>query len=295
MGASARDRFAPPAPVLSLLESRAVFELGAAVAASPLLRMLGRGDRHPVLILPGFLAGDPSTAPLRSVLRSQGYWTHGWQLGRNLGPTPDVVDGLVARLSSLHERHERPVSVVGWSLGGIYARRLARRSPHMVRQVITLGSPFRIQELGGRSAVSAFYDRLRPAHAVGLEQVAIDDHEVPAEIPVTAVYTRTDGVVRWWQCIEQVGDRRENIEVRGSHSGLGFNPAVIYAISDRLSQPAGEWRPFRPPPGSGALFPPPADFRPDVADGEPTGRGDGPDRADRDGRVNSRTGRVNAR
>jgi hypothetical protein len=80
-------------------------------------------------------------------------------------------------------------------------------------------------------------------------------------VPVTAIYTRTDGVVRWWQCIESVGERRENIEVHGSHSGLGFNPAVIYAVSDRLAQPADRWRPFRPPPGSRSLYPPPADWR----------------------------------
>lgn len=261
-----RGRLAPPAPLLSVLESRAVFELGAGLAASPLLRVIGRGDRHPVLILPGFLAGDPSTAPLRSVLRSQGYWTHGWQLGRNLGPTPDVIDGLVSRLTALHDRHGRPVSIVGWSLGGIYARRLARRSPEMVRQVITLGSPFRLQEVGGRSAVSALYDRLRPGHAIGLEHLLPGEDEVPASVPVTSIYTRTDGVVRWWQCLERVGDRRENIEVRGSHSGLGFNAAAVYAISDRLAQPADRWRPFRPPPGTGALFPRPADFRDVAAD-----------------------------
>ncbi len=256
----AGNRLDPPAPVLSLLESRAVFELGAAVAASPLLRLVGRGDRHPVLILPGFLAGDPSTAPLRSVLRSQGYWAHGWHLGRNLGPTVDVVDGLIARLESLHARHGRPVSIVGWSLGGMYARRLARRSPELVRQVITLGSPFRMGESGGRSAVSGIYDRLGPSHAVRLEDPAPGDSEVPAEIPVTAVYTRTDGIVRWWQCIEATGERRENIEVRGSHTGLGFNPAVMYAVSDRLAQPADRWRPFRPPPGARALYPTPADW-----------------------------------
>lgn len=261
---SRNARLAPPGPLLSLLESRAVFELGAAVAASPLLRAAGRGDRHPVLILPGFLAGDPSTAPLRSVLRSQGYWVHGWRLGRNLGPTPDVVQGLVQRLDSLHARHGQPVSLVGWSLGGIYARRLARRSPDKVRQVITLGSPFRMQEVGGRSAVAGLYDRLRPEHAIGFEHVAPGDHEVPSGVPVTAIYTRTDGVVRWWQCIERIGDRRENIEVHGSHSGLGFNPAAIYAISDRLAQPIDRWRPFRPPPGTRSIFPRPADYR-DVA------------------------------
>lgn len=247
------------------MESRAVFELGAAVAASPLLRVVGRGDRHPVLILPGFLADDPSTAPLRSVLRGQGYWVHGWQLGRNLGPTPAIVDGLVERLTSLYERHEQPVSLIGWSLGGIYARRLARRYPHMVRQVITLGSPFRIDPNSQRSAVSAIYDRLSPTHDVSVDDLLPGMGAGQLQMPATAIYTRTDGVVRWWQCIESVGAERENIEVRGSHSGLGFNPAVIYAISDRLAQPADSWSPFRAPFGFGHHFPHPADWAPDLS------------------------------
>lgn len=262
--ATARRRSAAPAPILQLMESRAVFELGAIWAASPFLRMIGRGDNHPVLILPGFLADDPSTAPLRSVLRSQGYWVHGWQLGRNLGPTPEVIEGLVGRLRTLHERHQRPVSLIGWSLGGIYARRLARRFPHQVRQVITLGSPFRINPDVDRSAVSGLYDRLRPSHAVTVDQVLPGMEAGSLPVPATAVYTRTDGVVRWWQCLESIGHERENIEVRGSHSGLGFNPAVIFAISDRLALPPGEWRPFRAPFGFGHQYPHPADWAPDL-------------------------------
>jgi pimeloyl-ACP methyl ester carboxylesterase len=257
-------RSAPPSPLLRLMESRAVFELGAVAAASPLLRVIGRGDNHPVLILPGFLAGDPSTAPLRSVLRGQGYWVHGWQLGRNLGPTPRVIDGLVARLTTLYEHHERPVSLIGWSLGGIYARRLARRFPHMVRQVITLGSPFRIDPAVDRSAVSALYDRLGPTHAVSVDDALPCLEAGPLPVPATAIYTRTDGVVRWWQCLESIGDERENIEVRASHTGLGFHPAVIYAISDRLALPPGDWRPFRAPLGFGYHYPHPADWTPDL-------------------------------
>ena len=240
-----------------------MFELGAITAASPMLRMIGRGDNHPVLVLPGFLAGDPSTAPLRSVLQSQGYWVHGWRLGRNLGPTAHVVDGLVERLEMLHERHDQPVTLIGWSLGGIYARRLARRYPDAIRQVITLGSPFRINP-NDRSAVSGLYDRLKPTHSIDTEELLPGLDGGPLEVPTTAIYTRTDGVVRWWQCIESIGPERENIEVRGSHSGLGFNPAVIYAISDRLRRPIGDWRPFRAPLGIRHLFPEPADWRSDV-------------------------------
>jgi pimeloyl-ACP methyl ester carboxylesterase len=247
------------------MESRAVFELGAVAAASPLLRLIGRGDNHPVLILPGFLADDPSTAPLRSVLRSQGYWVHGWQLGRNLGPTPEVIDGLIARLTALHDRHDKPVSLIGWSLGGIYARRLARRYPHMVRQVITLGSPFRIDPAVDRSAVSALYDRLKPTHAVSIDAILPGVEGGPLSVPATSIYTRTDGVVRWWQCLESIGPERENIEVRGSHSGLGFNPAAIYAISDRLAHTVGEWTPFRAPFGFGHQYPHPADWAPNLS------------------------------
>lgn len=246
------------------MESRAVFELGAIAAASPLLRTFGRGDSHPVLVLPGFLAGDSSTVPLRSVLQSQGYWVHGWQLGRNLGPTAHIVDGLVERLRILHDRHDQPVSLIGWSLGGIYARRLARRFPDAVRQVITLGSPFRINP-DDRSAASLLYDQLRPTHIVSSDELTPGLGGGHLQVPTTAIYTRTDGVVRWWQCIESIGPQRENIEVRGSHSGLGFNPAVIYAISDRLRRPVDDWRPFRPPPGSRYFFPEPADWRSDLA------------------------------
>jgi pimeloyl-ACP methyl ester carboxylesterase len=249
-----------PAWWLQLMESRALFELGAIGAASPLLRMIGRGDNHPVLVLPGFTASDASTIPLRSILQAQGYWVHGWRLGRNLGPTRSVVNGIRERLDELHDRHDAKVSLIGWSLGGIYARQLALASPDKVRQVITLGSPFRINE-GDRSAASELYDRLRHAHVQPGDALFAASRGVTLPVPSTAIYTKTDGVVRWWQCIESVGDRSENIEVRGSHSGLGNNPAVIYAIGDRLGRPIEHWKPFRAPPGWGWAYPEPADWR----------------------------------
>lgn len=251
-----------PDPSLFALESRAALEFGAFLASSPLLRAMGRGDRHPVLVLPGFTAGDRSTAPLRGVLRGQGYWTHGWRLGRNLGPTPAVVEGLVERLSTLHERHGRTVSLVGWSLGGMYARGMARLAPDMVRQVITLGSPFRLRD-GGASNVSYLYERVRGTHVELPPEASIPEHELPPlEVPTTAIYTRTDGVVHWSTCIEAEGDRRENIEVTGSHSGLGHNPAVLFAVADRLAQPEDDWRPFRAPPWLRRLYPRPVWWTP---------------------------------
>lgn len=249
-----------PSRLLQWSESRAMFELTAFLAASPLLRAVGRGDRHPVLVLPGFTTSDASTAPLRWVLRSQGYWTHGWGLGRNMGPTGRVLRGLHDRLEMLADRHGRPVSLIGHSLGGIYARELARSHPDSVRQVITLGSPFRL-EPGDRSAASPIADRIQ--HRWRTEELRMTEAEVakpPVPVPSTAIYSRSDGVVRWHTCIDTSCDQHENIEVRGSHIGLGINPAAVYAISDRLAQPEDDWRPFRPPLTLRHHYPRPVDF-----------------------------------
>lgn len=250
-----------PSPLLTLMEGRALFEIGALQAASPLLRLTGRGDRHPVLVLPGFTADDRSTAALRGLLRAQGYWTHGWGLGRNMGPTPRVVEGMLDRFAQLHERHGRKVSLVGWSLGGVFARELARTAPDAVRQVITLGSPFRMGA-GDRSAASPLWDSLQRHHEIGLDDRVPEHEREPLAMPATAIYTRTDGVVNWWHCVEATGAMRESIEVRGSHSGLGFNPAVAYAVLDRLAQPEDNWRPFHAPLWLRSSFPRPEAWDP---------------------------------
>ena len=251
---------APPSALLRLAEGRAFFEFGAFAAAAPWLRIIGRGDRHPVLVLPGFTASDRSTVALRSTLTSQGYWTHGWRLGQNVGPTDRVLHGIRDRLHQLHTRHGRRVSVIGWSLGGIYARELARINPDAVRQVITLGSPFRMT-LNDRSAATALFDKMRDAYGFHLESLAVSEADrPPLPVPSTAIYTRTDGIVRWHTCIDAVTDRHENIEVRGSHSGLGWNTAAVLAISDRLAQPEGTWKPFRPPRPLALWYPTPASW-----------------------------------
>jgi pimeloyl-ACP methyl ester carboxylesterase len=261
-----------PRPALALLEQRALFELGAFAAASPLLRTLGRGDRHPVLVLPGFTAGDRSTAALRTTIRSWGYWAHGWRLGQNWGPTPERVAAVEARLLELHARHGRKVSLVGWSLGGIYSRFLARAHPDKVRQVVSLGSPFRLNPLD-RSTLSPLVDRLFTPDFVRAAAAAWvpEDERPPVPVPTTAMYSRTDGVVRWHLCIDAEGPQRENIEVRGSHSGLGWNPAVLYALADRLAQPEDDWRPFHPPAALRRLYPRPVWWTPSHTGGG-TGR-----------------------
>ncbi|TAM33903.1 MAG: alpha/beta fold hydrolase [Burkholderiaceae bacterium] len=235
------DSSVPPSRELLMLEVRAIAELGAFFSMAPLLRLAPRGDGHPVLVLPGLVASDVSTRPLRAFLIDRGYRAHGWKLGRNLGPRPGVEDAMRARLAELHERYQRKVSVIGWSLGGVYARELARLAPAQVRSVITLGSPF----AGDPRASNA-----RQIYESVSQRGSDDPHpwrahmKEPPPVPATAIYSRSDGIVAWQGCLEREGPQTENIEVEGSHSGLGHNPVVLYAIADRLAQPEGGWRPF---------------------------------------------------
>jgi pimeloyl-ACP methyl ester carboxylesterase len=195
---------------------------------------------------------------------------HGWGLGANIGPTPEIVDGMRSRLQALHERHGRRVSMVGWSLGGVFARELARETPDAVRQVITLGSPFRLRP-GDASNGPSLGAHIEERYIAMAADALLPEEERPRlQVPVTAIYTRTDGVVRWYGCIECEGDRCENIEVRGTHSGLGHNPAVLVAVADRLAQPEGEWAPFHPPFGTAHLFPRPTSYRRRDAEQEPS-------------------------
>ncbi|HMO44562.1 MAG TPA: alpha/beta hydrolase [Rubrivivax sp.] len=235
------DPVAPPSRELQWLEWRAPYELAAFLALQPWLRLAPRGDGHPVLVLPGLAADDASTRPLRAFLRSHGWTAHGWGLGRNRGPRPGVEAAMQQRLAGLYERHGRKVSVIGWSLGGIYARELARRRPEQVRGVITLGSPFAGQPRA--SNARHLYEALSGQKSN--DYPGRDTLHHPPPVPSTAIYSRSDGVVAWQGCRERDSPTTENIEVQGSHCGLGHHPAAVYAIADRLAQPQDRWQPFR--------------------------------------------------
>lgn len=233
----------PPSLLLTAIElHRAIAEFATLPAALPLLRQAPRGDGHPVLVLPGFTASDISTAPLRKYLEGQGYDVYAWELGRNWGMVGDLEERMYRRTREIFDDTGRRASVVGWSLGGIYAREIARRVPHAVRQVITLGSPF--ATAGNGSYAVYVYDSMTGERITQRRATLAGTIADPPPVPSTAIYTKTDGIAAWQTCVEAESPTTDNVEVPGSHCGLGFNPLVLYVIADRLAQAEDDWKPF---------------------------------------------------
>ncbi len=229
-----------PSKLLLLSEGRALFEFGLGVAALPALMSAKRGDGHPVLVLPGFLASDRSTEPLRRYLAAIGYDAYGWELGSNRTGVHAMRLQLRERLEALRAKAGRKVSLIGWSLGGIYARDLALTSTDDVRYVITLGSPIAPSETNA----SGLYRRMSGSRAPSLGPEERAKISRPLPVPTSAFFSKSDGVVNWRASIVEPGAAAENIEVYGSHTGLGVNPSVLWAIADRLQQPEGTFAPF---------------------------------------------------
>lgn len=248
-------RLRPPGVGLLLAEARGLLEFNASVALAPVLLNAPRGDGHPVLALPGFLASDLSMAPLRRLLKVLGYDTYAWEMGRNFGGVIKLRHALRDRLAQIHDATGRKVSIVGWSLGGIYARDLALNMPNMVRYVVTMGSPF----AGDVTATNA----TRLYEALSGEQVGADDElrrAIAGDLPVptTSIYSRTDGIVNWRTCLLRSSDTAENIEALfASHIGMGVNASVLWALADRLAQPEGEFTPFDRSGPFAIAYPPP--------------------------------------
>ena len=236
------QKLQPPSLFLMLAEARSLFELNSSLLLSPLLLRAPKGDGHPVLTLPGFLASDLSMAPMRRYLKELGYDAYAWNMGRNFGGVASKRAALRDLLKRIHETTGRKVSLIGWSLGGIYARDLALQMPDMVRSVITLGSPF-ANDIRATNAT-----RLYEA----LSGEAVDDNPEIREaiagdlpVPATSIYSRTDGIVNWRTTQLRPSSTAENIEVHlASHIGLGVNPAALWAVADRLAQAEGEFKQF---------------------------------------------------
>jgi hypothetical protein len=236
-----------PAPAFGLLATeplRALLDYCAArVASLP----QPKGDGHPVIVYPGLGGGAITTAHLRKYLRRCGFDVHDWEAGVNTGPDgvfDEWLATLETRVRELHSLQGRKVSLVGWSLGGIYAREIARRMPDCVRQVITLGTPFAALAHGNHAGTAFRIINRERAHLPPELEARL--RETPP-VPTTSIYSKTDGIVCWQGCVERKSPLSESIEVHASHLGMGTHPQVLRILANRLAQPEGKWRPLSPP------------------------------------------------
>ena len=227
----------PPGPALLWSDlARAGAEMWGLLAAAPALCGAPHGDGHSVLVIPGLLMDDRHTWPMRSFLASLGYDVHGWHAGRNRGHWSFVDAELMPALQGLRRVSGRKVSIVGASMGGLFARELAARCPDDVRCVVALGSA----AVGPIKAnnVWPLYEFLTGQPASTLI--------VPAPpVPSTSVFSRLDGLGDWRTCLQPPGPLAENIEIVSSHHGMVHHPAAFDILADRLAQPEGRWRPMR--------------------------------------------------
>ena len=252
-----------PNPLWTLTEGRAVFEMASFYAMRPLLKRLPKGDGHPVIVFPGFMASKMSTRPLRKLLKDLGYSSYDWGLGRNLRFNEEVEAKMLALLKSTSEKHDQKVSLIGWSLGGVFVREIAKIYPQYVRSVITLGSPI----TGTRHAARArplfelLNGKASPATAERMKQL-----HVPPPVPSTSIYSRSDGIVHWHGSVQDDVKEAENIEVYSSHLGMGTNVSIMYIIADRLAQSEDEWAPFDRSGLKKFLFKSPRHFQRELGD-----------------------------
>ena len=234
---------AAPSALLVAMELRAPWEFWSVLPSWPLLRQAPAGDGHPVIVFPGLSASDGSTMPVRSYLQNLGYEMSGWNQGYNFGPRAGVLETAKRQIMDTSEATGEKVSLVGWSLGGIYARELAKLLPAQVRSVVTMGTPF----AGAHTSTNAWkLFQLTSGKDVTKELQQFDLPAAPLA-PTTSIFSRSDGVVAWQASIQKVqtnNRRTENVEVFASHIGLGLNPSAWWALADRLSQPEDGWQPF---------------------------------------------------
>ncbi len=232
-----------PSPLQVLMESRVVLELGQFFQSITHLSSLPKGDGHSVIVIPGFLTNDRYTAPLRWLLKNQGYDVHPWELGTNRAFKLRHIQNLQKKIQKLKIESGKQVSLVGWSLGGIYARYVSHSMPDHVRQVITLGTPFS-RNIESNMVTRIFEllngQKVRDQHPDIIRKIAN-----PLPVPSTSIYSKMDGVIPW-QCsvCPSPGPKHEHVEIEGSHCGLTHNPAALYTIAERLATPSHKWQPF---------------------------------------------------
>jgi len=227
---------------------RASLEGICLMMSSPALAAAPQGDGHGVMVLPGFATDDHVTSFLRRFLSRLGYEVHPWGLGFNLDHRTAGYDGehVARQIDRIVDVTGRKVSLVGWSLGGVIAREAARRDPRAVRQVISIASPF----CGNPHAnhVGAVYTLLsgnRVDSPEAMRRFALGPTTLP--MPSTAIYSRSDGVTAWQNCVAHTDHQSENVEVNSSHFGMVMNTTVFQIVADRLAQSENAWKPYERP------------------------------------------------
>ncbi len=193
-----------------------------------------RGDGHPVLVFPGFTLNGSSTADLRVRLQQLGYPVYDWRQGFNYGPgwNFDVwLSMLSQQLQEIHADHQNSVSIIGCSLGGIYARELGKLHPQLIRQVITLATPFVKPDLAESEGIFGSLSGVPFLPDEALLQRLCE----PPPVPSSSIYSQTDGLVGWQSCIGKQSTDHRNIEVKGvSHLGMVHHPEVLETIAGLL-------------------------------------------------------------
>lgn len=193
-----------------------------------------KGNGKHVLVLPGLMGVDRLTKKLRTFINNIGYQAHPWGLGRNLGDTTTYLPKLEAKIDKLYQDRGEKIVLIGWSLGGIYARELAKLHPEKIEQVITLCSPFKIKHEKNYGEfimnLTAKIKKFKPNPPELLANMGN-----PPPMPVTALYTKTDGIVPWEVCLENETDIHKNIELKCGHIAVIYHDEAMKIIADKLA------------------------------------------------------------
>lgn len=224
------------------VEPRAIFEWQSFYAMRGLLKRLPQGDGHPVIVFPGFASSDKATKPLRSLLQDLGYEAYGWGLGMNVLFGDELENEMIALVREVSEKTGKKVSLIGWSLGGLYAREVAKVCSEQVRCVISMGSP--ISGKPEHSNAHALF-KVFNGEPTDIDYTRYFQLSEAPPVPTTSIFSHSDGVVAWEGSLQKESSTTESIVVPASHLGMGVNPLVMYLLSDRLSQPEGEWSKFK--------------------------------------------------
>ncbi|MEM1181316.1 MAG: alpha/beta fold hydrolase [Acidobacteriota bacterium] len=225
--------YSAPSRWATFLEVRASWEALGLLGRLSDLRKAPRGDGRPLMLVPGFWADGYSMVPLRAFLRRLGYRVFDWGLGRNRGEVEEDIVALGGRVDEVFSVEGEPLTLIGWSLGGVLCREVARLQPDQVREVITFGTPV----VGGPkyTALADWIVKRRQIDLPALEADILRRNRLGFKQPVTSVYSKADGIVGWTASLDTFNPQARNIEVKGSHLGFGVNPRVWLLIAETLA------------------------------------------------------------